>query len=1507
MRFLHNKKKPKKDPYILGLLSSVKIRLHRFREFHSRRRVLSTSLIVGLLIGLSFALTNHQAHADVVITDGDLLKEFKEAAYHISRDDRGLMESIHYLAWYRWTGFRPTSGTYYLVSAGGAASVATNAISSLFFSVSGLILQAVGLLAAIGLSFEPIDYAIVQVERNMVVVASIFIPGLRSEYERLCSESTGQVCGVLNSGYSALLGAGFLLVVFIGYLLLKAWKLSKKNNRNGSFLPGNLSDTARQITLSVLAVVLLFTMAFGSAEDLKKYVGNAYTAEASVTNAEIGSPRWIAGWIEQGSVFAADAIGFGTNAASTILTGRSVKTGPSIGGACSSYVGALHAVYQHGSSNKSRDQFLIALDELALNSYIRLIVNATMGSVDDSSFGGSGNAWCHRMESDAGITGAEHMLMTRLSLSMEHGSLQSGSTINAPLAYSIDKNIDSIISGGPVQKFAAIQSIKNMWGPYTTPSAHNEMAFYFAVCNTYHPQPKMLKTWGSVVTADAIKGHGAVTWGEGSDAVALPIGGTKESRIYLDGSTTLAEMSKGIMNHNGANGNVDALCAAIPLGSAARDPMVSRSPNAKDFTKYVMAGVSDIANPLVWAGISNSSQSEYSRGVAAGNKLIQTNWNGGYRSFADQTVAKSPDSGVDFNLLGDLSSKLATAQLSDFQLPKVGREVSTKDGKAKVVDPAEFYTAIETFSIETSRDPVVSNALLSMIAASLKDEGSVKTSPETEGWFSWLARGTINTAASLDITGLTAAVRDATIGTKSEQEEVAKVNEELERSKITTEGILKVASEDTDAGVIARAALSGFGQSQASLARSLDWKEPDVEFLGIGISKMSSAAPLFSRAINSGPYDYYLATVSGHPDATLLSAVCSIFLAIAIGWFLLPLVLGIVLSKLLSVLAWMFAGVVLIMNVIPHPPFRTLFKLTIVSILWSQFSTTVFTGILKILTMLIVVFSAILYNPTHPVIVQTFEIMLSIIIAFAIVKHILKNFLQIDFTSFKGAVAGAGIMSGHAVFDAIDKPLGLWKESGEGDDSVDGIKQMFSDLKERVAGRDTDDADKSDTDSSVFDQGGESDENQSSGADSDEVIEAEIIEDEEFDPDAPIIVTAEDTGGEPSDLVLGAAGLPALPPGTSGNAEEEAGNLQVSDEEATNGAKSVFENVYGSAGIDHVDHMESDEKIRENFEAMNPDKVAQETELAIVDEEPDYVTAASSVAETFGGGEDSEDVGTGIEVEDGKLVPIQDTYTQAPGNDSMTHNNKFTEALNSEGAGGIYTDQEREDLQHASAISEELNANSDVGSLDALSEQDRQWIEERDQYLVDLLNRANVDPVNISDAGVAPGLSPADNSESVNLDRSANDSLEALDGYMKSGVREFTDTGLDDDNATMGNAHPNAGNSKPADDMADLTRTDVPDSHVNDQLVDRSSSMSQDLKVVGNDNNDQADPFATDDGFSLGHQDYEQPQKVEDDWSKNDSHEEILESIDAGIRSLVDYAEGEAKDREEEKFRRGLY
>ena len=78
--------------------------------------------------------------------------------------------------------------------------------------------------------------------------------------------------------------------------------------------------------------------------------------------------------------------------------------------------------------------------------------------------------------------------------------------------------------------------------------------------------------------------------------------------------------------------------------------------------------------------------------------------------------------------------------------------------------------------------------------------------------------------------------------------------------------------------------------------------------------------------------------------------------------------------------------------------------------------------------------------------------MFAILAAFGIMKFILKQYFKIDFTSFKGAITGAGILSGKAIFDSIGKPLGLIKrddEAFENASSKGDLKKALSSLFSR--------------------------------------------------------------------------------------------------------------------------------------------------------------------------------------------------------------------------------------------------------------------------------------------------------------------------------------------------------------------------------------------------------------------------------------------------------------------------
>ena len=142
------------------MVSGMRAGVFRARQFIARHRTavsLSTALV---LVCYTFLAAGVQA-AHAAEQGSDVMASFKDALVNISGQGsdgsgRTLLESTHFLAWDRWTGFSPSGGTYYLVSAGSALSTATNFISSLFFTVSGFILKATGLVAAIGLSFDAV-------------------------------------------------------------------------------------------------------------------------------------------------------------------------------------------------------------------------------------------------------------------------------------------------------------------------------------------------------------------------------------------------------------------------------------------------------------------------------------------------------------------------------------------------------------------------------------------------------------------------------------------------------------------------------------------------------------------------------------------------------------------------------------------------------------------------------------------------------------------------------------------------------------------------------------------------------------------------------------------------------------------------------------------------------------------------------------------------------------------------------------------------------------------------------------------------------------------------------------------------------------------------------------------------------------------------------------------------------------------------------------------------------
>ena len=73
--------------------------------------------------------------------------------------------------------------------------------------------------------------------------------------------------------------------------------------------------------------------------------------------------------------------------------------------------------------------------------------------------------------------------------------------------------------------------------------------------------------------ADAIKTAKGLQTGDDSEGgdpgISIPIGGTTTSKIYLDGSRTLADIDASLSDAGG-------LCGAIPAGSVVRDPALSK-------------------------------------------------------------------------------------------------------------------------------------------------------------------------------------------------------------------------------------------------------------------------------------------------------------------------------------------------------------------------------------------------------------------------------------------------------------------------------------------------------------------------------------------------------------------------------------------------------------------------------------------------------------------------------------------------------------------------------------------------------------------------------------------------------------------------------------------------------------------------------------------------------------------------------------------------------------------
>lgn len=1254
------------DPSISGMVSGARAGVFRARQFIARHRTavsLSTALV---LVCYTFLAAGVQA-AHAAEQGSDVMASFKDALVNISGQGsdgsgRTLLESTHFLAWDRWTGFSPSGGTYYLVSAGSALSTATNFISSLFFTVSGFILKATGLVAAIGLSFDAVFSLMGMITRNFRIVYAMVVPGARDDFARVCATES-QECGVLNSATGGNVIALILLIA--GIVIVYKVTRDRRKTRMGGEHPIMGNGLGRQIILSATSMFLFFSMGAAS------LAGNG---------TGMGSPTWYARGAEWVATQAAGLIGEGTNFTSMILTGRSLKTGPAVGGACSDYIGAMHTVFQSGSSSSSsRDQFLVALDELALNSYFRLVVNSSYGSVDDSSFSGAGNAWCHRLETDAGVSGAEHMLLTRIALAQNNQAVAESTSdfTQFPLAASIDTNVASMISGTDVERFAASRAISNMWGPYTSTDASNEAAFYFAACNVSSPKPKLLETWGDVISADAIKtAKGLQTGGDdgGDDpGISIPIGGTTTSKIYLDGSRTLADIDASLADAGG-------ICGAIPAGSVVRDPALSKGATGVDLFSYIGATGKNLASnvtkniPVVgwFTGGSDHVQDAVDQQNKKNNE-IKAGWKStGYRSAGDKVMSNAPDSAVNYNMLSEWKQQadnLGSVSFSSLN--------STKEGS----------TAVAMYNGVAQADPDGNDDAKKLTGILFAGSGSADKAKDT-------------LKSSFGIEDSDQKLSDYVAGLKD--------------------------NEGDSGRLAAKAAITGFTGSGFSTAQSMNFREPDVEFLGMGIKKMSSAAPLFAAAIDTGPYDYYLAVIGGNTVSTLVTSVCALILSVAIAYFLLPIVIGIVISKLLAVIAWFTLPFTLLVNIVPNNQFRSMMKISIYSILWAHISTAFFTAVLKVLSMMIAIFNSILYNPSHPVIIQTVEIMFAILAAFGIMKFILKQYFKIDFTSFKGAVMGAGLMSGKAIFDSIGKPLGLLKKDEDGFDAAAGkgdLKKALSSLFNRDAkGEDEDEQKKADDNLTNVNGGEDSVSTEANPETSEQLVDEGDLTNK--------------AGGEIAENLA-----KTLVDGDLLPDDEE-----KSDEEIREVAEEALDNISAGAGIESVDTASTPEEVAKTFEESMPENAMDAGLEAMNGEGRTSVDDAMTLAELSGFGTDSEkrdgsSSDSILNPETGGGIRPENTYTTVDGQDALGYNNKIYTIMDR--LGDDLSDEDRQMLERASEISSRLN------SLDAFpSEKDSAWVEEHQARIDELFELAGVDKVNARDLSLS-GSGPSQSNETA--------------------------------------------------------------------------------------------------------------------------------------------------------------
>lgn len=1342
------------DPTVTGAVAGIRASIYRIQNFWERHRVLSAVTVGFFLIVVSYFLAVAPAEAAQGVTLGpgsaikDSLKPLKDAAKAINGPNRGLIDSVHFLAWNRWTGFTPSTGAFYLTSAGSAAAVVTNTVSSLFFVISGFVLRMLGLTAAVGLSFDGVESVMDMITKNFVSVGSLFFPPLRTTRDNICATEGGcdnlEVVG--NMGNTLPLIALLLLIGVVVMIVkrngLPGSKASRRTSRQtGSLLP---SANLRQIGISVGALLAISMMTIAGAaeidqgmveevEDQEVQQEREEKPDLSERKVIAGSPRWIAEVLDNVAVWVGSAIGEGTELLSVALTTQSMKTGAPVGSACSSYIGTLHMVYQNGTKAMSnRDQFLVALDELALNSYFRLVVNSSYGDITDSYRSGVGNAWCHALEMDSGISGAEHMLMTRLSLAVnalddEDGVLASPLEMgnedlmeNYPLAYSIDQNLNRILNedGDPLETFIGLKSMQNMWGPYVSPQTSNQAKFYFAACHTDFAGPRLLKSWGQVITADAIK-VGPASWeNEEGNLVSIGIGGTVQERVYLEGSETIGALNSYLRKRDGGPNSKIGICGGIPLGVYVRDPQVDEAPDSISLWKYVSATVAD--NTIGKIPMFRSDRVEnLNLNISRRNVRKRESWNtkdAYQRSSADTFMLSTNGMAENLNLYGSgensLYQLIANTDAVDIEFLNEGEEI---DG-VPLTSPITLYNHFNNYTgslnqITTERANVIASSDDSDLSD--EDRDKIKGLKFAVAWQE--AKEGKGTAWRVVPNGLVGAFGLLTgQGTAEEVLSGAEEADQAKRDEQIAEAMGEIHKLTDDASapeydLILQGAVSGFTPGALSISNSLNWREPDVEFLGLGIKKMSSAAPLFVNAIDSGPYDYYHAIVGGNTTATFISSVFSLILAIALAYGIFPLIAGIVLSKFLAILAWFFLPFILLLNIWPSPKFRSLLKITVYSILWSYFSVVVFLAILKATTFLIILFTSFIYDSNHPVIIQTLEIMVAILASFAIITTVMKNYLKIDLTSLKGALTGAAMVSGTAVMDSLGKKTGILKEgeTGDLDDLQGSFKNIAKGVKDKFTSPDT----------------------SKQEAEESEEASQKVLENKEEEADLDEAEASENKAIEAADEEEGGETAKAI--AASLQSEDTEGPELQSSEEVAKGAKEIAAKVDG-AGAASVDGMP--ENAEEMFGANAPDIAAA---LAESEEGRDGVTAALSNSELLGGGDQGTSGSSSLDPLTGKEIAVQDAHTAEGGNSPLSGENAFSQALMESGS---MSQADRDMLTHAASISNGLNSQKDVSTMEIPPEA-MSWMEGNSDAIQSLLSSAGVSPVNTANGAFAGGAS----------------------------------------------------------------------------------------------------------------------------------------------------------------------